>query len=169
MPGGGTLSCRGLEALWESAGGSSAAAFTAAEIAMAESGGRQYATNLNGGRSTDRGYWQINSVHGSLSTYGAYANARAAVLISHDGTQLDAVGDLHNWRLPRQVLGGTRMNLSSMIPLAVIAFVVYLLQRSGMQLWHALVCLVLGVVLAGTILGPDISSILSQLSGGHLH
>ena len=86
MPGGGTLSCRGLEALWESAGGSSAAAFTAAEIAMAESGGRQYATNLNGGRSTDRGYWQINSVHGSLSTYGAYANARAAVLISHDGS-----------------------------------------------------------------------------------
>jgi hypothetical protein len=86
VPGGGTLSCRGLEALWESAGGSSAAAFTAAEIAMAESGGRQYATNLNGGRSTDRGFWQINSVHGSLSTYGAYANARAAVLISRDGS-----------------------------------------------------------------------------------
>jgi hypothetical protein len=86
VPGGGTLSCRGLEALWESAGGSSGTAFTAAEIAMAESGGRQYATNLNGGRSTDRGYWQINSVHGSLSAYGAYANARAAVLISHDGS-----------------------------------------------------------------------------------
>ena len=170
MPGGGTLSCRGLEALWESAGGSSAAAFTAAEIAMAESGGRQYATNLNDGNgTTDRGYWQINSVHGSLSTYDAYANARAAVLISNNGTRLDAVGDLEHGRLPRQVLGGTRMNLSSMIPLAVIAFVVYLLQRSGMQLWHALVCLVLGVALAGTILGPDISSILSQLSGGHLH
>ena len=61
------------------------------------------------------------------------------------------------------------MDLSTLIPLAVIAFVVYLLQRSGMQLWHALVCLVLGVALAGTMLGPDISSILSQLSGGHLH
>ena len=84
--GGGTLSCRGLEALWESAGGSRSAAFTAAEIAMAESGGRQYATDLNGGASTDRGYWQINSVHGSLSTYDAYGNARAAVLISGNGT-----------------------------------------------------------------------------------
>jgi hypothetical protein len=83
---GGTLSCRGLEALWESAGGSRSAAFTAAEIAMAESGGRQYATDTNGGASTDRGYWQINSVHGGLSTYSAYANARSAVLISHDGT-----------------------------------------------------------------------------------
>ena len=61
------------------------------------------------------------------------------------------------------------MNLSSLIPLAVIAFVVWLLQRNGLQLWHAIVCLVLGVALAGTILGPNISSILSQLSGGYLH
>jgi hypothetical protein len=83
---GGTLSCSGLEALWESAGGSRSAAFLAAEIAMAESSGRQYAVNTNGGRSTDRGYWQINSVHGSLSTFGAYGNARAAVLISGNGT-----------------------------------------------------------------------------------
>ena len=60
------------------------------------------------------------------------------------------------------------LNLSNLIPLAVIAFVVYLLQRSGMQLWHAFVCLVLGVVLAGTVFGPQISSILSSLSGGYL-
>ena len=85
-PGGGTLSCHGLESLWESAGGSSGAAFTAAEVAMAESGGRQYATDNNSNGSTDRGYWQINSIHGSLSTYGAYANARAAVQISSNGT-----------------------------------------------------------------------------------
>jgi LysM repeat protein len=39
----GTLSCSGLEELWKSAGGSSAEAFMAAEIAMAESGGNQYA------------------------------------------------------------------------------------------------------------------------------
>jgi hypothetical protein len=83
---GGTLSCAGLEALWESAGGSRGTAFMAAEIAMAESGGRQYAVNTNGGRSTDRGYFQINSVHGVLSTYDAAGNARAAVLISRDGT-----------------------------------------------------------------------------------
>ncbi len=30
--------------------------------------------------------WQINSSHGSLSTSGAYGNARAAVLISSAGT-----------------------------------------------------------------------------------
>ena len=82
---GGTLGCAGLERLWESAGGSPAAARTAASVAMAESAGRQYATNTNGGQSTDRGYWQVNSVHGSLSTYGAHGNARAAVLISRDG------------------------------------------------------------------------------------
>ncbi len=29
---------------------------------------------------------QINSVHGSLSTFDAYGNARSAVLISRDGT-----------------------------------------------------------------------------------
>ena len=61
------------------------------------------------------------------------------------------------------------MNLSTLIPLAVVALGVYLLQRSGMQLWHAFVCLVLGVILAATVLGADISSILSQLSGGRLH
>lgn len=83
---GGTLGCAGLERLWESAGGSPRAAHTAAEIAMAESSGRQYATDTNGGQSTDRGYWQINSVHGSQSTYDAYGNARAAVQISGNGT-----------------------------------------------------------------------------------
>lgn len=62
------------------------------------------------------------------------------------------------------------MNLSSLIPLAVIALGVYLLHRhSGMRLWHALVCLVLGVVLAGSVVGPDISNVLSQISGGHLN
>ena len=82
---GGTLSCSGLEALWESVGGSRSAAFTAAEIAMAESGGRQYANLVNTNGTTDRGYWQINSVHGALSTYEAAGNARAAVAISANG------------------------------------------------------------------------------------
>ena len=60
------------------------------------------------------------------------------------------------------------LNLSTLIPLAVIALVIYLLQRSGMQLWHAIVCLLAGTVLAGSVVGPDISSVLSQLSGGRL-
>jgi Lysozyme like domain/LysM domain len=78
----GTLNCRGLEALWRSAGGASRAAVTAASIAMAESGGNQYAT----GSAGERGYWQINPVNGALSTYDAYGNARAAVIMSRDGT-----------------------------------------------------------------------------------
>ena len=56
----GTLGCSGLEALWEAAGGSHGEAFMAAEIAMAESGGRQYALSP----TNDYGYWQINGSHG---------------------------------------------------------------------------------------------------------
>jgi Lysozyme like domain len=86
VPGGGTLSCSGLEALWESAGGSPGTAFMAAEIARAESGGRQDATDDNPNGTVDRGYWQVNSIHGALSTYDAAGNARAAVELSGDGT-----------------------------------------------------------------------------------
>jgi LysM repeat protein len=78
----GTLSCPGLEELWEQAGGSNAQAFMAAEIAMAESSGQQFATGAAG----ERGYWQINPDHGSLSTYDPLGNAKAAVIISGDGT-----------------------------------------------------------------------------------
>ena len=79
---GGTLSCPGLEDLWEQAGGSHAEAVMAASIAMAESSGRQYATGAAG----ERGYWQIHPDHGSLSTYDPLGNAKAAVIISGDGT-----------------------------------------------------------------------------------
>ena len=89
VPGGGTLSCSGLEALWESAGGSPGTAFMAAEIATAESGGRQYATDADGNGTVDRGYWQVNSIHGALSTYDPAGNARAAVQLSDDGTVWD--------------------------------------------------------------------------------
>lgn len=78
----GTLGCAGLEVLWASAGGNPAVARLAAAIAMAESGGSQYATGAAG----ERGYWQINPDHGSLSTYDPWGNARAAVIISADGT-----------------------------------------------------------------------------------
>ena len=84
--GGGTLSCSGLEALWESAGGPDGTAFMAAEIARAESGGQQYATDADGNGTVDRGYWQVNSIHGALSTYDPAGNARAAVELSGDGT-----------------------------------------------------------------------------------
>jgi hypothetical protein len=80
---GGTLGCSGLEALWDAAGGNPGDAFMAAEIAEAESGGRQYALSP----TDDVGYFQINQSHGpALATYNALGNARAAVLISDDGT-----------------------------------------------------------------------------------
>ena len=79
----GTLGCSGLEALWEAAGGSHAEAFTAAEIAMAESGGNQYALSP----TDDYGYWQINASHGPAeATYNPLGNAKAAIAISGDGS-----------------------------------------------------------------------------------
>ncbi len=82
---GGTLSCSGLEQLWEEAGGNPADAFMAAEIAMAESGGNQYALSP----TDDYGYWQINASNGALATFDAFGNARAAITLSQDGTNWD--------------------------------------------------------------------------------
>lgn len=81
----GTLSCPGLEELWEDAGGAPSQALTAAEIAMAESSGQQYATDNDGNGTTDEGYWQINTINGD-ATYSPLGNAKAAVSISDDGT-----------------------------------------------------------------------------------
>jgi LysM repeat protein len=78
----GTLSCSGLEQLWDAAGGNPSHAFMAAEIAMAESGGNQYAHSP----TDDFGYWQINASNGSLATYDAYGNARSAIILSDNGT-----------------------------------------------------------------------------------
>jgi LysM repeat protein len=79
----GNLGCSGLEALWEAAGGSHAEAFMAAEIAMAESGGRQYALSP----TNDYGYWQINGSHGPAeATFNAIGNAKAAIAISSNGS-----------------------------------------------------------------------------------
>jgi hypothetical protein len=71
--------------LWTQAGGSSSAQNMAAAIAMAESGGRENASNRNSDGSIDRGLWQINSVHGAMSTFDPVGNARAAVSISSNG------------------------------------------------------------------------------------
>jgi LysM repeat protein len=78
----GTLGCSGLEQLWDSAGGNPSDAFMAAEIAMAESSGNQYALSP----TDDYGYWQINIVNGALATFNAYGNARSAIILSDDGT-----------------------------------------------------------------------------------
>jgi hypothetical protein len=75
-----------LKALWVQAGGNPAASAVAAAVALAESGGRPDAFNGNGGRSQDRGLWQINSVHGAQSTFDPLGNARAAIAISNNGS-----------------------------------------------------------------------------------
>ena len=83
----GTFSCSALEALWEQAGGAPGEAFMAAEIAMAESGGNPNAVSP----TDDWGLWQINASHGpGEATLNPYANARAAVAISGDGTNWGA-------------------------------------------------------------------------------
>jgi LysM repeat protein len=82
----GNLSCSGLEALWEAAGGSHTEAFMAAEIAMAESGGRQDALSP----TNDYGYWQINGSHGPAeATFNPIGNAKAAIAISDNGHDWD--------------------------------------------------------------------------------
>jgi len=82
----GTLSCGGLEELWEDAGGSTSDAVLAASIAMAESGGNQYALSP----TDDFGYWQINGSHGpALATFNALGNAKAAIEISDHGQNWD--------------------------------------------------------------------------------
>ena len=88
----GTLSCSGLEQLWDSAGGNPADAFMAAEIAEAESGGNQYALSP----TDDYGYWQINASNGSLATYNAYGNARSAIILSDDGSNWNAWTTYHS-------------------------------------------------------------------------
>ena len=60
--------------------------------------------------------------------------------------------------------------LAQLAPVALIVVALWAMVRyTAAQLWHLLAGVFLGVILSGTILGPDITTILSQLSGGHLH
>ena len=70
--------------------------------------------------------------------------------------------------LSAQALNLSGLNGAALIPLAGVALVVWLMHRRGLEIWQALVCIVLGVIVAGTALGPTISSLLSQVSGGYL-
>jgi hypothetical protein len=60
--------------------------------------------------------------------------------------------------------------LAQLAPVALVVLALYAMTRfTSAQLGHLLIGVLLGVVLSGTVLGPDITTILSQLSGGHLH
>lgn len=80
-----TFSPQQLQQLWVNNGGNPKAAPMAAAIAMAESSGRANAINHNTNGTVDRGPWQINSIHGTLSTFEPNANAKAAIQISGNG------------------------------------------------------------------------------------
>jgi len=76
-----TYTFKQIEELWVGAGGALAEAPLAASIALAESGGNPGAEGHNTNGSIDRGLFQINSVHGALSTTNLAANVKAAVKI----------------------------------------------------------------------------------------
>lgn len=78
-----------LKQLWIQAGGNPQNAAIAAAVALAESGGNANAGPKNNNGSIDRGLWQINSIHGALSSFDPLQNAKAAVKISNNGA---------NWR-----------------------------------------------------------------------
>jgi Lysozyme like domain len=75
-------SCSAIMKLWDEEGGNPRAAYIAAEIAMAESGGNPSAISP----TDDFGLWQINGSWGRLATLDPRANARSAIYISADGT-----------------------------------------------------------------------------------
>jgi len=60
------------------------------------------------------------------------------------------------------------VNVQALVPLAVAGVALYLLHRRGLKTWHAVICVLAGVIIAGSVIGPDISSLLSQVSGGFL-
>lgn len=80
------LSKQQIADLWIREGGNPDKAGTAAAIALAESGGDPNATNHNSNGTLDRGLFQVNSIHGALSTKNLKKNVRAAIRISGNGS-----------------------------------------------------------------------------------
>lgn len=80
------LSYGQLEGLWITEGGDPNDAQEAAAVAEAESSGNPLAQNKNTDGSIDRGLWQINSIHGKLSTFDEAQNTMAAIKISSNGS-----------------------------------------------------------------------------------
>jgi len=86
-------------------GGPPEVAGVAAAVAIGESGGRTDATANEPDGSTSRGLWQINSVHGSKSSYDVAVNTRAAVeLYKNRGNFTDWT--VYNKGIYKQFLNG---------------------------------------------------------------
>lgn len=77
----GKLNANQMRGLLYAGGFRGAALDTAVAIGFAESKGITGATNRNTNGTIDRGFMQINSSHGALSTYNSIANAKAAYTI----------------------------------------------------------------------------------------
>lgn len=99
-----TYSYQQIKDLWISQGGNPTAADTAAAIAMAESGGDAgVVSKPNPNGTIDRGLFQINSVHGILSTTDLAGNIRAAIMISHNGSDWTPWSTY--WKDPKNRIG----------------------------------------------------------------
>lgn len=108
-----TYSKAQLQALWISVGGSPSRADVASAVALAESGGNPNSTDNDANGSVDRGLWQINSVHGSQSTYNPVANARAAISISNNGNDWGAWVTYNSGAYKKFLSGKTSSNGNS--------------------------------------------------------
>jgi uncharacterized membrane protein YuzA (DUF378 family) len=106
---GGVYSREDLMKLWDQHGGAQGRANIAAAVALAESSGRVNASNRNSDGSIDRGLWQINSVHGALSTFAPGGNVDAAIKISSNGTNWNP-WTVYRTGAYKQFMGGTLKN-----------------------------------------------------------
>lgn len=106
-----------LAAAWVKAGGDPSKAPMAIAVSRAESGGRvgDDVVNHNSDGSIDRGPWQINSVHGAQSSQNLSTNAKAAVAISHNGTDWSAWTTVTNGAY-KKFLGSATPATSSSTP-----------------------------------------------------
>lgn len=109
---GGPLGKAGLAKLWVAEGGNPSKANLAASIALAESSGQQHSTDNDSNGTVDRGYWQINSVHGAQSTYDPVGNVKAAIAISRNGADFSP-WVTYNSGAYKQYLGQPIGNLGS--------------------------------------------------------
>lgn len=75
-----------VENLWIQAGGNPQSAAMAAAVADASSALNPDATQQNPDGTWSRGLWQISSANGALSSTDPKSNARAAILMSNNGS-----------------------------------------------------------------------------------
>ena len=77
---------------------------------------------------------------------------------------------MHQQMISAQAGQHIPVQAAQFIPLAVIGLVLFSLGKWGRgPVWEMVTAVLAGVILTGTILGPEITVLLSQLSGGRLH